>query len=197
MDDEHIKCPKCDYDLYGLRELRCPECGFHFTVSAVKAMMSAAEGQRLASAQTVISFSAIVTAIGACIVAPRVGLPFVLLLLLGVAGYTWAFVTWVKVTDRYYGPEALPWLVKLYMFVGMAGGIVLNNSPKLMLWAITVLCIAAWIVFAYSWPKLPERDSPRHQGLNQHARRYSHHATGLIILATGVTCLAWALSSWV
>ena len=29
-DDENLVCPLCDYDLRGLTEARCPECGYTF-----------------------------------------------------------------------------------------------------------------------------------------------------------------------
>jgi len=195
IKDEHIKCPKCDYDLYGLQELRCPECGFHFTISALKTMMAVSEGQRLASAQMVICLAAFATAIGVFVVAKGLAVPLVALILLGAAGYTWAFVTWVEVTDRYYGSEALPELLKLYICAGSIGGLVLIRFPQLMLWIMTGLCIAAWIVFIYSWPKLPERDKPRHQDFNRHVHRYSRYAVGLITFATILTFLAWALTT--
>jgi hypothetical protein len=30
-EDEHLACPLCDYDLHGLVDPRCPECGYAFT----------------------------------------------------------------------------------------------------------------------------------------------------------------------
>jgi len=27
-----VRCPKCDYRLIGLKQLRCPECGMEFTI---------------------------------------------------------------------------------------------------------------------------------------------------------------------
>jgi ssDNA-binding Zn-finger/Zn-ribbon topoisomerase 1 len=37
----HVTCPECDYDLTGLREARCPECGTRYTLDQLFA--SAAE----------------------------------------------------------------------------------------------------------------------------------------------------------
>ncbi|MFQ5425262.1 MAG: hypothetical protein ACE5F9_14955 [Phycisphaerae bacterium] len=33
--DRFIHCPSCDYSLRGLREVRCPECGWHSTVDDI------------------------------------------------------------------------------------------------------------------------------------------------------------------
>jgi len=191
---EHIKCPKCDYDLYGLQESRCPECGFHFTIAALKVMMTVTEGQRLASALTVINLAAFATAIGVLVVAACLDVHPIARILLGIVGYTWAFVTWVEVTDRYYGPEAFPELARLYVYVGISGGLVFSFFAPFMLWVMTGLCIAAWIVFIYSWPKLPKRDKPRDQTFNRHVRRHSRYAVGLITIATILTFFAWALA---
>lgn len=34
--EDHLHCPKCDYDLSGLHEPRCPECGFEFNLDELR-----------------------------------------------------------------------------------------------------------------------------------------------------------------
>ncbi len=156
--------------------------------------MAASEGQRLASAQTVIVLAAIVTAVGACIVAMRLRVPLVYLLLIGAILHTWAFATWVSVTDRYSDPELLPRLVELYVCIGIGGGLVLRAVPRFMLGLIVFLCVVAWTLLILAWPKLPQRDKPRYLAFSRYVKRHSLYAIGLLALATIVTYFAWTLS---
>jgi ribosomal protein L37E len=38
MDAAHVICPQCGYDLFGIPEERCPECGFGYDYAAIRAV---------------------------------------------------------------------------------------------------------------------------------------------------------------
>lgn len=42
---EDVRCPLCDYDLRGLTEPRCPECGYRFDLQFDRPIATAASAQ--------------------------------------------------------------------------------------------------------------------------------------------------------
>ena len=55
--DEEVFCPQCGYNLFGIPERRCPECGFGFDREAVQSLAQEYVGTRWTVYRRVIIFS--------------------------------------------------------------------------------------------------------------------------------------------
>ena len=154
MEEEHLACPKCGYDLYGIPEVRCPECGFRYDYKALRSLAASAEWARLASARTLIVRAAAVTALAAPAVAENLGVAGLWLFTLAVAAYMAAFLTWVVFTDAYTGPESLPDLFVLLLAVALGLGLILRLGSVLALVPGTGFLFWAWLVRIRDWPVL-------------------------------------------
>ena len=94
MEKEHPACPQCGYDLHGIPEIRCPECGFRFDKAALRGLAEEAEHCRLTAARTVVVRTALALVLGMPFLCAIAGLRgSVLLVVLGIA-YLAAFAVW-------------------------------------------------------------------------------------------------------
>ena len=57
-DKNHVYCPACGYDLHGIPERRCPECGFGFDKAAALSVSIAEAQHAFAAARAVIAIAA-------------------------------------------------------------------------------------------------------------------------------------------
>ena len=190
MAIEHPACPQCGYDLHGIPEIRCPECGFRFDKAALRDLAEAAEYYRIAAARNVVIRTALALVLGMPFLCAVAGLRgSVLLVLLGIA-YLAAFAVWVWYRD--VGPHALPHLP--IWFVGFAFALTLLH---LLLPRVAVACgiiVLAWAWWARlrGWPALYDlRNSPSAE-FRKTVQRHSLIATFVLGAATVTALLAWA-----
>ena len=123
MEEHHLVCPKCGYDLHGIPEVRCPECGFRYDHEALKSLADSTYWVRLAAAREVIVRAAIAAALMIPIAAESIGAAGFTLLVTAAAAYLAAFAVSILATDAYKGPESLVGLLALFVGLGVGFGL--------------------------------------------------------------------------
>ena len=188
--EEHLTCPKCGYDLYGIPEVRCPECGFRYDAAALRTMAASAEWTRLATARelTVRATLAVVLALPAVCNAFGI-LGWAQFGVVAVA-YVIAFWTWALLTGAYQGLASIPGLLTLFVAVAVGAGRAFQYVPGLALVAGVIALGLAWIVRLRDWPTLLPSANIRFAELRRLVLRYSLASTLLLIVASLLVLLA-------
>jgi ribosomal protein L37E len=96
--EQHLSCPKCGYDLYGLPAIRCPECGFRYDTAALRALAVETDWIRLAVAQDVTKWAASAAFLSLPGAMAQLGLDLVARLVILIVVSTLAFFAWAWVT---------------------------------------------------------------------------------------------------
>jgi len=64
MVDSGKRCTKCGYNLTGLKELRCPECGSDFQLEEVRSAFEVKERRKALAALALLALIALVSTLG-------------------------------------------------------------------------------------------------------------------------------------
>lgn len=184
MLEEHLACPKCGYDLHGIPEARCPECGFGYDAAALRSVATYAEWVRLGVAQRLIVRATIAAAFALPVVCARLGAAGWMQLCVAIAAYAAAFLTWVFLTDAYRGWASGPSLLALFIGLGVGIGLALRVLPMSALVGAFAVLASAWWVRLRNWPTLPPSENSESAELRRSVERYSRAGTLLLILAT-------------
>lgn len=188
-NDEPLHCPQCGYDLFGLRDERCPECGFGCPPAAVRALAGFCLDRRLDALR--LSFRYSVAALIACIFAglaaalplPRRLIPcLILAVLLRAAGLVAAFTR-----------EAYTWKWELLVLALPIA--VLAPAPLTLLCSCTLLIVSV-VFYRADGQRMPfeamsysSAQKTRVAAPRRRARR-SLVVGGLVLLITWITWLA-------
>lgn len=185
---EHIACPKCGYDQYGLPPVRCPECGFRYDAPALRQLAHGIDWLRLAIARSLAAEATIALMLATCfIVIHRLGVTLSslgLVLMLYAAG----FVVWARLDGPFSGIAALPALVATAAGGAAILAIVACKVTILLLWGSGALLVHAWSLRLLDWPALTPVVDPDRAALRHLATRSS--AIGTALLATATLVLA-------
>lgn len=182
MLEEHLTCPKCSYDLHGIPEVRCPECGFRYDAAALRSMSASAEWTRLAVARHITVRAAIAAGLAVPSVCASAGIPGWPRLIVFVATYVAVFWIWVVLTDAYQGPKSISRLIGLFAAIFMGFGLVLfENFLALVAGAVLAM---AWSVRLRDWPELPPMGSVAVTETRRLADRMSGACTASLFVAT-------------
>ncbi len=146
---DHVICPKCGYDLFGIPERCCPECGFAYDGAAIR-MLAIDEGWDELK--------------GWLWIIVRCGLALVAIIPVLVARLDWGEWDWllmrglsfvlligaVCLYDRYAPPVAPTWLNSdgipmFWLFVWIGSGAVVLLLAWIGRWVGTLLTIWAWM----------------------------------------------------
>lgn len=182
--EEHLACPKCGYDLHGIPEARCPECGFGYDAAAIRAMAVHAESMRFGAARKLTGRATIVVAFALPVACVRFGADGWTALWIAVVAYLTAFVTWVLVTVAYRGLASVPGLFALLAGTGMAFGFTLLLFPIFSVAGSLLVLPFAWRIRLRHWLPLPPPGNGHSAELRRSVDRYSRAGTLLLIVAT-------------
>jgi len=191
--DEHLTCPKCGYDLYGIPEVRCPECDFRYDAAALRSTATSAEWLRLITARTVIVRSAVASALVLPFVLPDVAtspIETVLVLFILFTVYVASFLTWVILRDAYRGLVSIPLLLLLFFGVCLGLMFVLIQFPKVVPIVALLIIMSAWVARLSDWPKLHPRGNVRATGLRRSVVRHSVVGNILLIVASFLVAIS-------
>ena len=191
MQEEHLFCPKCGYDLHGIPEVRCPECGFRYDHEALKSLADSTYWARLAAARVVIVRAAIVAALIIPIAAEKAGASGFILLVVAAAAYLTAFTVSIIATDAYKGPESLVGLLAIFVGLGVAFGLVLRLALSVVLIVGMVLLAHGWYVRIFKWVALAPSSNVPSPELRRSVVRHSMGATCLMIIASLLLLFVW------
>lgn len=189
MLNEHLSCPKCEYDLFGIPEVRCPECGFRYDRSALISMAVSAEWTRWAAAREIIVKATIAGAVVIPIVCNRLGIGALGLWLISSVACVAAFITWLILTDAYRGWGTIPNLMLLHIGGAFVLFSVLSH-PALAIFCSSILIALSWVIRLYEWSTLLPLDNAGSDELRKSVIRLSYTATSLLILASSLLLVA-------
>lgn len=184
MLDEHLACPRCGYDLHGIPEIRCPECGFRYDAAAIRSMTASSDWARLAVARVVIVRSAIAAGLMLPAVCGRLGITGWTQFSVVSVGYVVTFSTWLVLTESYRGLISVPSLMTLFVALAVGFGIVLGSFPFLALVIGVAVLAIAWVDRLRSWPVLPLRVDGEADDLQRSVVRHSMVATLMLVVAS-------------
>lgn len=188
MCEEHLACPQCGYDLHGIPEVRCPECGFRYDWAALRSLGASTAWMRLAVARRVVIKATIAGALVLPGVCDRLGVHGWAQFGVFAVAYMSAFLTWVFLSDAYRGLGSIPTLLMVFL----AGPVAFRYTPIVgFLVAGGVVTLAsAWFNRLVDWPALSPAENVRSPGLRLSVVRYSVAATSVLILASFLLILA-------
>lgn len=144
---DHLACPKCGYDLHGIPEHRCPECGFGYDAAAVRSMAKAFERARVAVAQVVINKVAIALALTTPAFSDRIGIGGLAKFVLMASAYVGAFLTWVILTGAYAGPSTFRSLLTGFVAIPVVA-IWIPGTPRFL---NSITFMGAGFMLAWAW----------------------------------------------
>ena len=191
MRETHLACPNCGYDLHGIPQVRCPECGFGFDHAALRSLADSADWVRLAAARAVIVRASIAAALWMPLVVAKIGGSGFVLFVVTAAAYLSAYVITLVVTDAYKGPESLPGLITLFVTLGVALVLVLSTASVVVLVVGLVLLVHGWYVRLFKWVALAPSSNVRSTDVRRSVARHSIGATCLLIAASLLLLVMW------
>ena len=185
--DEHLACSGCEYDLHGIPEVRCPECGFRYGAAALKSIAADAEWLRKATAYEIIMRAVI----GGGLILPAaiVGLLdsdgcFLIAVVFGQI-LTWGFVA---IVGRLL--ELVPIRFILLALVIWFAGVFSDVFRMMMGVAGLVFLVSAWDLRLRGWPRLAPESNCRYPLLRQDAIRTGHAGLAALIAASLISIFA-------
>lgn len=182
--NEHLTCPKCGYDLYGIPEVRCPECDFRYDAGALRSMAASAEWIRLVAARTLILRASAAAALAVPAVLDRFAISDLASFVVVGVVYFAAFLTWIVLTDSYVGLASIPNLIVVFLGIGLAFVFVGNAVPWIALGLATVLLFFAWTARTRHWPHLAPPGNAPSTELRRSVVRHSVAGNVLLIAAS-------------
>lgn len=191
MLDKHLACPQCGYDLHGIPEERCPECGFGYDAAALRSMAATLEWTRLAVARVVITRGAIAIGLMMPSVCDRVGVSGWTQFFVVAVTYVAAFSTWVIFSEAYQSLNDVPNLLTLFVAIAVAMEFFLLDYPGLALLGGIVTLALAWLVRLRDWPALPPLENTGDKEVRHSCVRYSLGGTSVLVVASLLVLIAW------
>lgn len=182
--EDHLACPKCGYDLHGIPEVRCPECGFRYDAAALRSMAASAEWIRLVAARMLIVRATLAAALTAPAVLNRLGISGLSSFCVIAVAYLAAFLTWAVLTDAYVGLASIPTLLMVLLGVGLFVTCIGHAVPWASLGVGTVFLLLAWMVRIRYWPRLAPPSNTPSAGLRRSVVHHSVTGTVLLLVAS-------------
>jgi hypothetical protein len=153
-------CPHCGYNVRGIPEIRCPECGFGFDLAAIHSLATATFACRLANYRRMVRFAALSVACSVLAAAMLPGIlgdivcgtvlisAFLLHLWLSLCGLSWASLgsNHFDALGRFFG---MLFVVPLAVLLGLV-------FPMLAMISAAVMLVLPLLVPLASSPGLPE-----------------------------------------
>lgn len=192
MDDQHLSCPKCGYDLYGIPETRCPECGFGFDFAALRDLGASVLWQRHVVAQVVIERALMSVALVAYTVLGNLGITGRHRVYIVAVAYVSAFATWAVLSD-FLGSSRNAVLSLPVLFVG--GGFALLTAlwvaPVVPVVAGTLLLARAWLLRTRNWGDIRSAGTSQPPAELRTVSEYSAAATFVLGFASVFWVVLW------
>ena len=188
--DEHLRCPKCSYDLHGLPDVRCPECGFRYDAEAIRTLAASEYWVRLNSARLIILCATCAVTLAIPRVCDHVGLQGWAQFGVSAAAFVVAFVTWVVCRDEYRGAVSIPNLMTLFVGTALAFGMAAQHAPSLILIGAIIALGFAWTTRLANWPAMSPPGNPELTKEHELAARRSRAAMTILIVASVVCVFA-------
>lgn len=189
--DEHLPCPQCGYDLHGLPEVRCPECGFRYDAEAIRTLASAEYWIRLNCSRTIMLYATCATALAIPHVCDHLGIQGWSQFGVNAVAFVVAFLTWVVVRDEYRGAVSIPNLMTLFAATALAFSLAIRHAPFITLIGSVVALGLAWRIRIYHWSAMSPPGNPELTEMHEEATRRSRTATAILTVASVVFMFAW------
>ncbi len=188
MLEEHLACPKCGYDLHGIPEVRCPECGFRYDAAALRSMAVSAAWLRLVTARDLIVQAAIAAALVVPAACDRLGVAGWADVGVSAGAYVGAFLAWMLFTDAYRGLASVPHLVALFAAAAVGFAFVVASLPVVALGIGVANLVFAWFIRLRDWST---SFAPTNVGSAELRRSAAHHSLGgmLVLIAASLLVL--------
>lgn len=190
MLDEHLACPQCGYDLHGIPESRCPECGFGYDAAALQSMANTAGIVRLEVARRVIVRATIAGGLALPSVCDRLGVSGWFQFWVLAVAYIVAFSTWLILTDAYRGLISVPNLLTLFVAHAVAIYYLLGAFHFLAVTAGVIVLAMAWHLRLRDWPALSTPANVESEELRCSVAQYSRTCLIALIAATALVLIA-------
>ncbi len=188
--EEHLTCPKCGYDLHGIPDVRCPECGFGYDADALRSIVAAEDWLRFTAARCVVLRAVLAAALAFPAVCDRIGVSGWTRFWLVAVACVAAAVTWIVVSEAYGSLVSVPNLFRLLVFFVLAIYLILRALPLLAFIGSIVAPALAWLVRIRDWPALSPPESIRSPIWRRSVERYSLAGTSILALATILVLIA-------
>ncbi len=184
MLEEHLACPKCGYDLHGIPEVRCPECGFRYDAAALRSMIASDECTRLVVARDVTVRATIAAGLLVPLICSSLGIFGWSLFFVVAVAFIVVFSTWVVLTNAYRGLSSVPNLLTLFVALAVGIGFILRSVPGLTMYAAILILALTWVSRLMDWPILPRNCDAGTDDLRRSVDRYSIVATLMLVAAS-------------
>ena len=184
--DDHLACPRCGYDLYGIPPDRCPECGYRYDAAGLAATVTSAECERHRATQVILVRSGLASALAMPSMCEFLGITGLALLCVVALAYAAAFWMWVVYIDVYRGIGTLPGLLSLFVIIGLAVRWLMMAGPRLPLAAGCVVLLSAWLARIQDWPRLAGIGAEEEKECDRSVTRSSFLATVVLVGASVV-----------
>jgi len=181
---KHLACPQCGYDLHGIPDVRCPECGFHYDAKALVWVATFDEAARLAAARTLIARATVVAALTVPVGCPGVGFYGRVTIGLLMACFLGAFITWVVYTDHYDGINSIPLLSLIFSGAAIFYWLGLLIFPLGLLICGAYVLLTAWVTRLGDYTPPPPPTNVRYADLHLSAQRQCLVGDILLVAAT-------------
>lgn len=143
---KHLACLECGYDLHGIPEVRCPECGFHYDAKALVWVATFDEAARLAAARILIARATAAAALAAPCGCLSVGFGGWGTAFLLMACFLGAFITWAAYADHYDGIESIPLLSIIFSWAAVFYWLGVLIYPLGLLICDAFVLLTAWVI---------------------------------------------------
>ncbi|MBI4717095.1 MAG: hypothetical protein HY763_04765 [Planctomycetes bacterium] len=187
--DEHLTCPRCGYDLYGIPALRCPECGFYYDAEALRSLTWGTVWTHYFAARQVTLRAVLAAAFAVPSLCGALGLVGLGQGFVIAACYSLAFIAWRVFSDAPNHAADIPSILNLFVGFGLVVALVVLISPTACVVAAGVLLATAWYGRLRRCPPLPSACDERSRAVLRIAGRAGRMgdcalcASALLVLA--------------
>jgi hypothetical protein len=186
MIDEDLFCPQCGYNLRGLPEERCPECGTRFEPVGVRSLSRSEAVDSYQTSRRVLIFSVVASVFAVFHLAEETAD----VLIVTVAVVSMLVATWLchrfRVESRIqvwpFAMEYLPAIVFLAVSYFL-------SAPTATLIGAGFTLTWAWSLCLFPWKRLPHTSDNFSKDLKRQLGRWSIAALIALLMATALTLL--------
>ena len=188
---EHVRCPRCDYDLFGIPEHRCPECGYGYDHEAIRALAAGEAAKRLAAARGIIRSSVICAALTVFPLLASLDASRPLQIVLGTS----SLIVAEFVRRRFAQPKApmffdAPIFDLVFLPAGLGLAAIIYMLPKFGVLLAVIAVTRAWLTRLTDWRAITPSAASLPAVVQREVRRHSAGALIALGLASGLTILS-------
>ena len=186
-----VCCPECGYDLRGIPERRCPECGFGYDHAGIRSLARQRNYERDLAHRRTIASAAFAAALTASPIIEGWNLPWVVQLAVIAGALFAAFVVRRACADPvppglFDSPWYAGWLTASFIAAGLFVSVPVFAA--VLATALNIRALFLWARASSGRPEAAMMASPEEQRL---LRGRARLATLGVVGATVLVCLSW------